>query len=255
MLCRLAPMKASLRFEFLRERQLPLRGASGVASVDGALFIVEDDDGIFRVKGKDAELWAGRKTHPALGDLEGIAADRTGKTLWALAENDGTVLAFSLRGSSRRPKVVGRLTRPGSRKNKGFEGLAFLPARLSPSRRASLIAVHEARPRRVGIFALPGLEQTHDLKLPPDAKDLLEDLADVTVDPVSGAVLLLSDQSRRVAVVRIAGGRLALVGSFDLPLGRKEKPEGIDFAGPARLMIVTDDSGKLLEFAVRRSGD
>jgi uncharacterized protein YjiK len=112
--------------------------------------------------------------------------------------------------------------------------------------------VHEARPRRVGLFTLPGLEQTHDLKLPGEAKDLLDDLADVTVDPVSGALLLLSDQSRRIAVVSLAGDRLVFDGSFDLPLGRKEKPEGIDFADPARVIVVTDDSAKLIELAVRR---
>jgi hypothetical protein len=52
--------------------------------------------------------------------------------------------------------------------------------------------------------------------------------------------------------MQMAGDRLVLDGSFDLPLGRKEKPEGIDFAGPSRLLVVTDDSAKLLEFAVRR---
>ena len=35
-------------------------GASAVASVDGALFVVEDDQGIYRVTGGRASLWAGR---------------------------------------------------------------------------------------------------------------------------------------------------------------------------------------------------
>ncbi len=243
---------SSLQLDLVRERQLPVRGASAVAAVGRALFVVEDDDGIYRVEGKRAALWAGRKQHRALGDLEGLAVDNKRTTLWALAENDGAVLQFSLSGTSPRPTVIGRLPRPGTKKNKGFEGLAFLPARLSPSGRRSLIAVHEGKPRRVGVFALPDLELTHELKLPDKAKKLLKDLADVTVDPVSGALLLLSDQSRRIVVAHIVDDELELAGSVNLPLGRKEKPEGIDFAGRSRLLVVTDDSAKLLEFAVRR---
>jgi hypothetical protein len=75
----------------------------------------------------------------------------------------------------------------------------------------------------------------------------------VTVDPVTGALLLLSDQSRRIAVVGIVDDELALLGRYDLPLSRKEKPEGLDFGSPSRLLVVMDDSKKLLEIGVRRT--
>jgi uncharacterized protein YjiK len=235
-----------------RERYLPVRGASAVAAVGGALFVVEDDRGIYRVTGSRARLWAGRDLHRALGDLEGVAVDDKQTMLWALSENDGAVIAIPLRTTSPKPKLIGYLPRPGTKKNKGFEGLAFLPARLSPSGRRSLVAVHEGKPRRVGVFALPDLEMTNEFKLPDEAKRLLKDLADVTVDPVTGQLLLLSDQSRRIVLTRIAGRELTLCGSYDLPLRRKEKPEGLDFASASRLLVVTDDSAKLLEMAVRR---
>jgi uncharacterized protein YjiK len=193
-------------FAPVRERRLSIRGASAVACIPGALLVVEDDEGIFRVERARASLWAGRELHPALGDLEGLAVDEANRRVWALAEEDGTVIALSLATRSPRATVVGHLPRPRKRKNKGFEGLAFMPARVSPSRRASLVAVHEGKPRRVGVFALPDLEPTHDLKLPDEAKDLLDDLADVTVDPVTGLLLLLSDQSQRIAIVRIVRG-------------------------------------------------
>jgi hypothetical protein len=112
--------------------------------------------------------------------------------------------------------------------------------------------VHEGKPRRVGVFALPDLEPTHDLKLPDEAKDLLNDLADVTVDPVTGLLLLLSDQSQRIAIVRIVRGELAMAGSYDLPLADEDKPEGLDFASPSRLLVVTDQTAKLLELSVQR---
>jgi uncharacterized protein YjiK len=234
-------------------RYLPVRGASAIAAVTGSLFVVEDDEGIYRVRGERATLWAGRDFHPALGDLEGMAVNNTETMLWALAENDGEVIAIPLRSKSRRPETVGHLPRPGTKKNKGFEGLAFLPSRLSPSGRQSLVAVHEGKPRRVGVFALPRLELTHDLKLPGKAKRLLKDLADVAVDPVTGQLLLLSDQSRRIVLARIEGSKLIVSGSYDLPLRPKEKPEGLAFtASGSRLLIVTDDAGKLIELEVTR---
>ena len=100
---------------------------------------------------------------------------------------------------------------------------------------------------------MPSLALTHDLKLPEGLKDLLDDLADVTVDPVTGALLLLSDQSQRIVVAEIVDQGLVLLGSFDLPLSRSEKPEGLDFSSPSQLLVVMDDSAKLLEIAVRRT--
>jgi uncharacterized protein YjiK len=246
-------MLRQLSFGPVKERTLPIRGASAVAAIPGGLLVVEDDKGIFRVSGGRAILWAGRDDHPALGDLEGLATDESHETAWAVSEEDGAVIALQLRGRSRRPTLVGHLPRPGTKKNKGFEGLAFMPGRLSPSRRRSLVVVNEHKPRRVQIFALPALTLTHDLNLPDSIKDLLDDLADVTVDPVTGALLLLSDQSQRIAVAGIVDHELDLLGSYNLPLSRGEKPEGLDFSSPSRLLVVMDDSAKLLEIAVRRA--
>jgi uncharacterized protein YjiK len=245
-------MASNLKLTVKRERRLPMRGGSAIAAVDGALFVVEDDRGIYKVTGQRARLWAGRDLHPALGDLEGLAVDDDETMLWALSEEEGVVLGISLRTRSPRPTEIGHLPRPGSKKNKGFEGLAFLAARLSPSRRASLVAVHEHKPRGVGVFVFPDLEQTHDLRLPDEAKELLKDLSDVTVDPVTGQLLLLSDQSRRIVLTRIVGKQLTVSGSHDLPLKKSEKPEGLDFASRSRLLVVTDDSAKLLEMDVQR---
>jgi hypothetical protein len=69
---------------------------------------------------------------------------------------------------------------------------------------------------------------------------------------VTGQLLLLSDQSRRVVLARMDGRELRVNGSCDLPLRRKEKPEGLDFVSASRLLVVTDDSAKLLELAVSR---
>jgi hypothetical protein len=124
---------ASLSFGPVKVRTLPIPGASAVAAIPGGLLIVEDDKGIFRVAGGRATLWAGPDDHAALGDLEGLATDETRRLAWAVAEEDGAVIALQLRGRSRRPTLVGHLPRPGTRRNKGFEGLASssMPCRRS----------------------------------------------------------------------------------------------------------------------------
>ncbi len=235
-------------------RALPVRGASGVAASRAGLLLVEDDLGIYRMRGATATLWAGPSLHPALGDLEGIASNERGDVVWAVAEECGTLLELAV-GTGRAGPVVrrtGRLQRPGRTVNKGFEGVAFLPARFTGTRRPALVAVHEHKPRRVCLFTLPDLSQTHDLKLPRAAKDALDDLADVAVDPVTGLLLLLSEASRRLVVVRLCGAELEWVSTFDLPLPGDERPEGLAYLSANRLAVVTEGPARLLELAVGR---
>ena len=242
-----------LRFSLLSVRALPVRGASGVAVSRAGLLLVEDDLGIYRLVGQTATLWAGPDLHPELGDLEGIAANERGDTVWAVAEDSGVIVELALGARGPTVRRTGRLRRPGARANKGFEGVAFLPARHSSTRRDALVAVHEHKPRRVCLFSLPSLRQTHDLTLPPEAKDALDDLADVAVDPVTGLLVLLSEASRRLAVMRLDRQGLQLVSTFDLPLPGKERPEGLAYLSRGRLAVVTEGPPRLLELRVTRA--
>jgi len=112
-------MARMLSFGPVKVRKLAIRTASGVAAIPGGLLVADDDEGIFRVAGGRAALWAGREDHEALGDLEGLATDETHHIAWAVAEEGGAVIALQLRGRLRRPTLVGHLPRPGTRKNKG----------------------------------------------------------------------------------------------------------------------------------------
>ena len=244
--------RESLSFSLVRVRALPLRGASGVAVSRAGLLLVEDDLGIFRLRGSTAVRWAGPEVHAALGDLEGIAADEDGGTVWAVAEERGTLVELSVGTAGPVVRRVARLKRPGSQRNKGFEGLAYRPARHSPTGQATLVAVHEQAPRRVCVFLLPSLRQTHDLKLPPAAKAALDDLADVAIDPVTGLFVVLSEVSRRIAVLRLDAAALTLLSTFDLRLPGKERPEGLTYLSRNRLAVVTDGPARLFEFAVTR---
>lgn len=233
---------------------MAMRGASAVAALPGTMFLAEDDEGIYRLRGGRLTLWAGADLHEALTDLEGLASDPTGGRLWALAEETGEVVTLATEGRRRVAASLGRLARPGRKSNKGYEGLAFLPAAHSPNRRASLLAVHEGKPRRVAVFGLPDLVQTAEFKLPAEAKEALADLADVTVDPVTGRWLLLSEESRRIGVFTVTNGELRLESLTDIFVNADERPEGIDFVTPARLVVVTEGPAMVIEFRVRRSG-
>lgn len=248
------PRRPPVRLAFALQsvRALPIRGASGVAPSRAGLLLVEDDLGIYRLRGATATLWAGPDLHPALGDLEGIATSEDGVTVWALAEECGTLV--ELRVTPRGPDLVRAtpLPRPGSRRNKGFEGLAYAPPALSPTRRAALVAVHEHKPRRVQVFERRTLALEIDYQLPRDAKRALDDLADVAIDPLTGLFVLLSEESRRLAVMRATPSALELLDTFDLPLEGKERPEGLAYLTPSRLVVATEGPARLLSFRVTR---
>jgi len=229
-----------------------VRGASAVTPSRAGVLIVEDDLGIYRLRGGTATLWAGPDLHPALADLEGVTANDTGDVVWALSEEHGTLVEMHIGARGPRVRRTAVLERPGTAKNKGFEGLAWLAPRLSPTGRAALVAVHEHKPRRVCVCDLRTLAVTHDLKLPREAKAALDDLADVAVDPVSGLLLLLSEESRRIAVMRLSSDGLQLIQCYDLPLEDGERPEGLAFLSASRLAVVTEGPARLLTFRVTR---
>lgn len=229
-----------------------MAGASAVAAIPGWMLLADDDEGIYRLRGERCTLWAGRRHHAALGDLEGLALDRRRASVWALAEESGEVVQIPLRGRRRQPVTLGRLSRPGRRENKGFEGLAYAPARLSPNGHDSLVAAHEAKPRRVSVFRLPDLRQTHEYKLSTDAKRALDDLADVALDPITGALLLLSEESRRIGVFEIIRECLELHDLVDVRVRHRERPEGLAFVTPHRLVVATEGPATLIEFRVER---
>jgi len=245
-------LASTLSFTPADVQALPLKGASAVTPSRAGLLLVEDDLGIYRYDRGTATLWAGPDLHPALADLEGITANAAGDVVWALSEEHGTLVELSVTRRGPRVRRVATLARPGTRRNKGYEGLAFVPPRWSPSGRAALVAVHEHKPRRVTVFDAVTLATLADLKLPEAGKAALDDLADVAVDPETGLLLLLSEESRRLAVADMSGGVLRVLQTWDVPLERRERPEGVAFLSSRRLAIVTEGPARLLTFRVGR---
>lgn len=227
--------------------------ASGVTCVGGGRFLVVDDDhGVYLAREDgSSELVAARDDHPALRDLEGICVGPDGDA-WVLSERTSAVLALPIERdgdaiSVGAPRLVGEVEHVAKKKNKGWEGIALWPG--DPPR---VIACHEAKPRRVGVFGAD-LSTVAFLELPASLEDELEDLSDLTVDPETGHLLLLSDESAAVAEVAVRFARgvpaaLERVSLTRLDLGKKEKPEGLCFDEHGTLWLVTDGRPHLYAF-------
>jgi len=234
---------------------------SGIAALPGGGFLlVEDEHGVaLRAARADrvATFIAESSDHPELRGLEGICLGIDGRTAYVVSEDHRGVLALALegRGAATRARVapLGRLPDIARRENKGWEGVAVLPARHSPDGADRLAAVHEDSPRRVGLFRLPDLEAPILLRLPRELEDELEDLSDVAVEPRSGHLFLLSDQSAAVAEVALEAGGLRALALARLPDYEELKLEGLDFDRSGRLWLAAERHRAIVAHDVGRA--
>ncbi|HHH27001.1 MAG TPA: hypothetical protein ENK57_01450 [Polyangiaceae bacterium] len=232
------------------EHALGVQEASAVARLPSGRFLVVDDEkGVFRCslgtgESADAELLEAAR---GLSDLEGICLDGEGTTAWLLAERDGAVWKHAVEDDDLRPgRRVGTLPNLNKRKNHGWEGVGFAPAgSVAPA--ATLVAVHQTKPRCLGLFDVETLRPQRLLHLPKDAKKTLGELNDVTVSR-DGFLVVVSGKAGVVAELKVADdaleiGRVARIEHDD------DVPEGITFDAEGRLWIVTDGRGWLREIA------
>jgi len=249
------------RLKLIGTAQLGVESASAIAPLgEGLALVVDDDEGIFLADSAGrATLLRGKEDARGLGDLEGLCLGDEGATVYAVSEKKGEVFSLPLRRGEGKvtlgdPSLLGRLARPGDGKNKGWEGAAWLPPSASPGGVACLVAVHEAKPMALGLFTLPDLRALRLIELDGPFEEWMRDASDVAVCPVTGHLFLLSDRSQRIVEARLVDGatRLEAIGAFDLELAPEEKPEGIAFESDSRLVVVTDDQGRLLRYSVTR---
>jgi uncharacterized protein YjiK len=234
---------------------IAVQEASGVAvHPAGFLLIVDDDAGIYAHtpggKGLDCtplEPADGSK----LSGCEGIAVSGDGRSVYVVAEDSRSLLALPISVSKTAapslgvPRVIGKLPKIGKKQkqNKGWEGIAVRPGRFDAQGRERLVAVHEGKPRRIGIFDLD-LDRGEILDLPDELEDELEDLSDVAVEPQRGSIFLLSDESSAMAEVMLVAVKgvwtLDTVRVLPLPIDKHLKPEGLSFDRSGDLWLVTE---------------
>ncbi|MCK6544764.1 SdiA-regulated domain-containing protein [Myxococcota bacterium] len=246
-----------------------------------ALTFVDEDVGLVAIDDESAVLWRVplpggegrakalevaplRDDDGALSKLEGLTFDAKARSFLVVDEDSGRVFELPLRArrgeySVGAPEELGKLERLGNSENKGWEGLAILPAEHAPDRRARLVAVHEGDPAAVGIFDRKSLKLEGVVELPAAMDPMPTDLSDLAFDAKTGRFFLLSDESRVVWEVELrrttqllGAGPPASTWSL-VPIhatklgGRDEKPEGIAIDQRGDVWISFERDGALLK--------
>lgn len=190
---------------------------------------------------------------PSLKDLEGACF--INGVLFVVAEETGVITSVSEDG--KRIVPYGTLARPlpagvEPHPNRGFEGIAFLPAALSPDKKDHLVAAHEKHPKAIALYQWPSLAPEKYFVLEGELDATLGDVADVAVDPKTGELLLLSAAAHKYARVKLAdltNGPLVMGEVREISVRRDEKPEGITVDERGGVWLCTDGSGRLFRMA------
>lgn len=253
--------RGAAKLSIAEEIHVEIGEASAVVPLGGRLFLVADDESGVRLVDASGKK-ASSKVLIAAGDddrvagLEGMCivahGTKSEQHVLAVRESDGATVSLAFSKTATNKPVVrehGSLVRPPDspgKKNKGWEGIAFLDAAAAYDKRPHLVAVHEGKPRALGVFSFPALKLERTIAIEGELDELLPDLSDIAVHPESGELWILSDESEHVARVKLTKSSLELVASHAIPVEDGEKPEGIAFDESGALWLVTDDTGRLL---------
>lgn len=226
-------------------RPLGVQEASGLApAAHGAFFVVDDERGVFHCA-PDGDL-INIDVGEGLTDLESIAITPDGKHALVLAEHDGGIWRFSVEDDDLRDgERLGSLPRLSGKKNQGWEGIAFAAAG-TVAEHMELVAVHQVKPRRIGLFDAQTLKQRSLLRLPKNARKAIGELNDVAMD-AGGRILLLSGKSGRIAEMRLEDEALSLVRVYRIESSEDDVPEGICIDAEGRVWLCTDGKGILYQ--------
>ncbi|MEM9695401.1 MAG: SdiA-regulated domain-containing protein [Myxococcota bacterium] len=230
----------------LRQHHIGIEEASAVARLpDGVFLVVDDERGVFRYA-----LDAGVTIEPnakELVDGEGICLSPDGSSVFTLSERDGSVWHHRIETGALGPgRRLGALPRVGKRRNQGWEGIAYAEANLlGPS--PLLIAVHQRRPRAIGLFEPQSLAPKGMFSLPRSTKKRLGDLNDIAIHPHRGDLLVVSGKQGLLAELTLDDTELREKRLFRIDHHRNDVPEGLAYDADGRLWLVTDGRGHLRE--------
>jgi uncharacterized protein YjiK len=262
---RVAASLPVVHLKVLNKSRLGVPEASGIAPLGGKRFVVVDDErGVFVARpGEKPRTILAPSKHRAARALEGVTLTPDRLQARVLSERGGKVFDVSLSGDPD-PRKVGALPELGTARNRGWEGHALLPAHLAWDGSPHLVAVHQAKPRRIGIFSWDTLRTEAIFKLPSRVADVLDKLSDVAVHPRSGNLFVLSGRAHRIVEFKVTArsrvasnhlldhAELSPLRVFDVPERRKDVPEALSFDDEGRLWVATDGRGRLYELRLPR---
>jgi uncharacterized protein YjiK len=143
----------------------------------------------------------------------------------------------------------------GGGKNKGVEGLAYLPEALSPTGNPQLVVAKEGNPRSIFLLDDGGGGKPLEVDLESQVRSVCKDFSALAIDPKTGNLFISSDQSSTAAQVKLVrdGNKVKgkLVQSF--PLRDKDgdplkRVEGLTFDSRGNLFVLTENDGDLHKF-------
>lgn len=190
--------------------------------------------------------------------FEAVAFDADGERLFVVSEErheleiyayDATSAPRLLAHHALPPLARGKKKRKKKDRNKGVEGMAWLPASLSPTGEPQLVLAKEARPSALVLLDADGGGAPREIALDGRIEDACHDFSGLAVDPTTGHLFLCSDESAAFAEIALVGERggdlrAELVGATELrdPRGRPmERVEGIALDERGDLYVLLED--------------
>lgn len=259
-----APATPGVRFTSATSWRTDVPEPSGLAFVStarGFIAVGDDSSALYHLaipEGPDSEVRAERVEIPggkALRGVEGVAYDRDADAV--LLVNERTRLVHEIAGGM--PRVLGQL-QDFAQRDKGWEGITVLPRSLSPDGSVHLLCVHEDAPK--GLALLDRTSLRLDAWMPFPEGTGASDLSDVTVDPLTGHVFVLADESGTIHELELVRGRdlpgegnawrLSPLGVTAIPhkkSKRRLQPEGLDFDAKGDLWLVAERDQVLIKLA------
>jgi len=236
--------------------------ASDVCALPGDRFLAVSDvagaAGIVALGGQTASVPLEQLTRAPSG-LEGVAYNEARKLLVVSSEEARTLHVYDWDAlSTTAPHLQRVVTVPlGGKANKGVEGLASLPAHLSPTGRDQLLLVKEGDPRMLALLEADGTGTLQRIQVDPRAEEACTDFSGVAVDPLTGHVWICSDETGRAAELKLvlAGGAwhaelvsepLELKDADGQPL---QRVEGLAFSSEGDLFVLTENERVLHHLA------
>jgi uncharacterized protein YjiK len=253
-----AAEKGAAKFEKSEKTKFAVKEASDVVSLPGGKFLIVGDTAdkvaIVDQDGKLTKLKLPGLPNGA-SQLEGVAYDPVRHHLLVSREEKGEILRYEWDAEKNTPPKLEKtfeMKKGDGPKNKGIEGLAYLPGDFSPTGTPQLLAANEGSPRELMLLGDGGGGKPMKIDLEDQVLDVCKDFSAVAVDPKTGNVFISSDESSTVAQIELKrdGNKLVgkLVQSFPLR-DSKDKPlervEGLTFNEKGDLFVLTENDGAL----------
>lgn len=245
------------RFEHAGKRKIDLVEPSDVVFAGSGTFLVvgdlSDELLVLRADGTAARhaLQGVKSTNSG---LEAIAFDPERRRLFVASEERELLVRFTFDPSKDAAPVVEEkipldLGRP---KNKGVEGMAWLPAKHSPTGTARLLVAKEQEPQALALLDGDGTGAPARIALPPSLENGCRDFSGLALDPRTGHVFVVSQESATLAeltLTRAGTGISAGVVAVTPLLGKKGRPyervEGIAFDDRGDLYVLLENDREL----------